>query len=182
MSESQTKAEQDEDEAATETATPVEESMGKCAATPSADSDDYFFRRQRDEKPTTHPEGSTGRQEEEDKRIQEKARENAGNRRGVGKEPTTLTTKLASKMQGFWTKTKDLCSLVRAGPELSFQVGPYVVESFLTEAGVNLAVFLASERFHELRYAVDGTTDIQYTTNTFNHIRLHYLPPSPMVW
>lgn len=121
--------------------------------------------------PTTHPEGSTGRQEEEDKRIQEKARENAGNRRGVGKEPTTLTTKLASKMQGFWTKTKDLCSLVRAGPELSFQVGPYVVESFLTEAGVNLAVFLASERFHELRYAVDGTTDIQYTTNTFNHIR-----------
>ena len=110
--------------------------------------------------PTTHPEGSAGRRDEEEGRIQEKARL-------VGKEPTTL----GSKMRGFWTKTKDFCSLLRAGPELSFQAGPYVVEGSLTEAGAKLAAFLASERFYELRYAIDSATDIQYTTNTFSHIR-----------
>jgi hypothetical protein len=74
-------------------------------------------------------------------------------------------------MRGFWTKTKKTCSMLLAGPELSFQAGPYAVDGVLTETGVRLAVFLASERFYELRYAIDGTTEIQYTTNTFNHIR-----------
>ena len=85
------------------------------------------------------------------------------------KEPQTST--LASWCRGKWAKTKEVCSFLRAGPELAFEVGPYEVEGILTEAGVKLAVFLASERGHELRYAVDGTTDVQYTMNTFNHIR-----------
>ena len=86
---------------------------------------------------------------------------------GSGQEPTTLV----GKVHSFWAKTKAVCSLLQAGPELSFQAGPYEVDGVLTEAGVRLAVFLASERGHELRYAVDGTTDIQFTMNTFNHIR-----------
>jgi hypothetical protein len=85
----------------------------------------------------------------------------------VGKEPQTLT----SWCRGVWAETKNVCGFLRAGPGLSFQVGPYEVEGILTEAGVKLAVFLVSERGHELRYAVDGTTDVQYTMNTFNHIR-----------